>query len=127
MRRTLERGGAEPRFGEPKTERGGRTVTMPGVAVAVLQRHRTRQPEEQLVAGQAWRRSGLVFTTSIGTPMDRAGLHKSFKRILRAAGLPDIRYHDLRHTAATLLLAQGVDPLPFSFPRPGVQGWGAKW
>ena len=110
VRRTLERAGAAPLFGEPKTERSRRTITMPGVAVAALRRHRTRQLEEQLAAGPRWRRSGLVFTTSIGTPMHRAGLHKSFKRILRAAGLPDIRYHDLRHTAATLLLAQGVDP-----------------
>ena len=110
VQQTLERAGAEPRFEEPKTERSRRTITMPGVAVAALRRHRTRQLEEQLAAGSRWRKSGLVFTTSIGTPMHRARLHTSFKQILLAAGLPDIRYHDLRHTAATLLLAQGVDP-----------------
>ena len=110
VRQTLERAGTEPRFGEPKTERSRRTVTMPGVVVAALRRHRTRQLEEQLAAGSRWRKSGLVFTTSIGTPMHSARVHTSFKQILRAAGLPDIRYHDLRHTAATLLLAQGVDP-----------------
>ena len=51
-----------------------------------------------------------MFTTTIGTPVERGRLHKTFKTMLRSASLPDIRYHDLRHTAATLLLAQGVDP-----------------
>ena len=55
-------------------------------------------------------RVGLVFTTTIGTAIHRSGLHKDFKAILRAAALPNIWYHDLRHTAATLLLAQGADP-----------------
>ena len=110
VQQTLERAGAEPRFGEPKTERSRRKITMPAVVVAALRRHRTRQLEEQLAAGPRWNKSGLVFTTLIGTPMDRGRLHKSFKQILRAAGLPAIRYHDLRHTAATLLLAQGVAP-----------------
>ncbi len=110
VRQTLERGGPEPRFGEPKTERSRRTVTMPDVVAAALRRHRTRQLEQRLAAGAQWRESGLVFTTSIGTPMDRSALHKAFKALLHTAGLPGIRYHDLRHTAATLLLTQGVDP-----------------
>ena len=82
----------------------------PAFVAAALRRHRTRQLEQQLAAGPRWRRLGLVFTSLIGTPMDRGRLHKSFKEILRAAGLPDIRCYDLRHMAATLLLAQGVDP-----------------
>ena len=53
---------------------------------------------------------GLVFTTTIGTAIDKSRLHKDFKTVLRAAGLPDIRDHDLQHTAATLLLAQGRRP-----------------
>ena len=51
-----------------------------------------------------------MFTTTIGTAIDKSGVHKALKAVLRAAGLPNIRYHDLRHTAATLLLTQGVDP-----------------
>ena len=109
VRQTLVRAGREPRFEEPKTDRSRRTITMPGVVAAALRRHRTRQLEEQLAAGPEWRQSGLVFTTPIGTPIDRGRLHGTFKAILRSAGLPDIRYHDLRHTAATLLLVQGVD------------------
>ena len=110
VRQTLERGGSEPRFGEPKTARSRRTINMPGIVAEALRRHRTRQLEERLVAGGRWRESGLVFTTTIGTAIHRSGLHKDFKAILRAAALPNIRYHDLRHTAATLLLAQGVAP-----------------
>ena len=110
VRQTLERAGTEPRFGEPKTARSRRTINMPGIVTAALRRHRTRQLEERLAAGARWRESRLVFTTTIGTTMDKSRLHTIFKGILRAAGLPSIRYHDLRHTAATLLLAQGVDP-----------------
>ena len=110
VQQTLERAGVEPRFGEPKTARSRRTINMPSTVAAALRRHRTRQLEERLAAGPRWRESGLVFTTTIGTAIDKSGLHKAFKAVLRAAGLPDIRYHDLRHTAATLLLAQGVDP-----------------
>ena len=61
-------------------------------------------------AGARWRESGLVFTSTVGTPLDERNLNRLFKAILRDANLPAIRYHDLRHTAATLLLAQGVDP-----------------
>ena len=110
VRQTLERAGTAPLFGEPKTTRSRRTINLPDVVTAALRRHRTSQLEERLVAGQEWKDSGLVFTTTIGTPVERGRLHKTFKAMLRSAGLPNIRYHDLRHTAATLLLAQGVDP-----------------
>jgi len=63
------------------------------------------------VAGQAWDDQGLIFPNQIGRPTDRQNLvRRSFKRLLAKAGLPDIRFHDLRHTSATLLLAQGVHP-----------------
>ena len=91
VRQTLERAGPQPRFGEPKTERSRRTIRLPGVVATALPRHRTRQLEERLAAGERWRESGLVFTTSIGTPVHRARLHRKFKQILRTAGLPDIR------------------------------------
>ena len=51
-----------------------------------------------------------MFTTEAGAPLDGCNVNRTFKAILQRAGLPAIRYHDLRHTAATLLLAQGVDP-----------------
>ncbi len=97
-------------FAEPKTARSRRTITLPEVVATALRKHRIRLLEERLVTGSRWRESGLVFTTPIGTPIGTHSLHRTFKTILRGAGLPDIRYHDLRHTAASLLLAQGVDP-----------------
>ena len=109
VRRTLERAGAEPTFGEPKSARGNRTIMLPRLVADALYAHRKRQLEERLSAGAQWRDSGLVFTTPDGGALDGRNLNRLFKMILRRAGLPDIRYHDLRHTAATLLLAQGVD------------------
>ena len=54
--------------------------------------------------------TGLVFTSSIGTALDERNVRRTFKEILRAAELPDLRLHDLRHTTATLLLTEGVHP-----------------
>jgi integrase len=96
--------------GEPKTPRSRRTIALPALVVKALEAHRKRQLETRLAAGRHWHEHGLVFTSRIGTPIDGRNLHATYKGVLRAAGLPDIRFHDLRHTAATLLLAQGVSP-----------------
>ena len=87
-----------------------RSLVLPEVAKSALKAHRVRQLEERLVAGSRWKESGLVFTTRLGTPLDSRNVSREFHRLLREAGLPSIRLHDLRHTAATLLLAQGVAP-----------------
>ena len=97
-------------FAEPKTKRSRRTITIPRIVIDALHTHRARQLEERFEAGARWCESGLVFVSSVGTPLDARNLSRMFKAALREAGLPAIRYHDLRHTAATLLLAQGVDP-----------------
>ena len=110
VKRRLETVGTSLRLAKPKTARSRRTITLPGVVAASLRAHRKRQLEERLTAGKRWKDSGLVFATPIGTPIGTHSLHRTFKAMLAEAGLPDIRYHDLRHTAATLLLAQGVDP-----------------
>ncbi len=83
---------------------------MPAVVVAALKAYRTRQLEERLVAGGAWEESGFVFTSPFGSALDSRRVTREFHALLTAAKLPSIRFHDLRHTAATLLLAQGVDP-----------------
>jgi integrase len=62
---------------------------------------------ERLVAGPRWVASSHVFATSRGTPLDAATVTRAFQRALKAAGLPHRRFHDLRHSAATFLLAQG--------------------
>ena len=94
----------------PKTEHSKRTITIPPPAVAALRAHRVRQMEERLRAGAAWQDTGLVFTTPIGTPLDKANLGKRFKAVLKQVGLPSMRFHDLRHCCASLLLAQNVHP-----------------
>jgi integrase len=95
---------------EPKSRRSRRMIRMPAVVVAALKAHRTRQLEDRLAAGGAWKDSGFVFTSSIGTALEPRNVTGEFHELLASADLPSVRFHDLRHTAATLLLAQGVDP-----------------
>ncbi len=92
---------------EPKTARSRRTVVIPEFVVNALRTHRTRQRMDRLVAGSRWVDSGHVFTTTIGTPLDATSVSHAFGRALVRAGLPHSRFHDLRHAAATFLLAQG--------------------
>jgi integrase len=99
-------------FVEPKSEKSRRTVPLPKVAVDVLKRHRTRQKKDRLKAGGNWQGSDLVFTSTVGSPLDERNVRRAFKEVLDSAKpkLPKMRIHDLRHTCATLLLAQGVHP-----------------
>lgn len=93
----------------PKTEKSRRTLNLPQLATAALQSRRLRQLEERLLAGSRWQDTlGLVFTTNVGTPLDASGVVHRFHHLLQSAGLPRIRFHDLRHSAASFLLAQGV-------------------
>lgn len=95
---------------EPKSERSRRSISLPDVAAKALRLHRQKQLEDRLLAGPRWTEHDFVFTTRTGTPLDPWNVSKAFKRLLKSAALPNIRFHDLRHTAATLLLSQGVDP-----------------
>jgi Phage integrase family len=95
---------------ELKSARSRRTIALPHVAVAALRAHLVRQLEARLAAGGRWQDRGLVFTSSIGTPLESRNVTRAFKALLTAATLPNIRFHDLRHSCATLLLAQGVNP-----------------
>ena len=96
---------------ETKTRRGRRSIIIPIGAVEALRRHRARQAEERLLAGSEWHERGFVFTSGRGTPLDGDNLiSRPFRRVLQVAGLPAMRFHDLRHSCASLLLAQGVAP-----------------
>jgi len=96
---------------EPKSAKSRRVVSLPAVAVAALKRHKARQTEERLRLGEVWQDLGFVFCTCVGTPESPSNLRKrSFAPLLEKAGLPKVRFHDLRHTCATALLAQGVHP-----------------
>jgi len=94
----------------PKTDKGRRSVALDPGTVAALRAHRTRQAQERLAMGPAWQTTGLVFTREDGTALHPEGLSATFERESRAAGLPRIRLHDLRHTHATLALQAGVHP-----------------
>ena len=97
--------------GETKTKRGRRRVNLTPRTVAALKAHRKIQLEERIRLSDLYEDRGLIFATSVGTPLNPENLVKrSFKPLLQKAGLPEIRFHDLRHTCATLLLGRGVHP-----------------
>ena len=110
VRYGLQRLDREAVLVEPKSSASRRTVTLPAFAVSALHHHRAHQAEQQRCAGTAWKGNpwGLVFTSTIGTPLFARNVHREFKGILRAGELPDLRIHDLRHSAAAILIAQGV-------------------
>jgi integrase len=88
-----------------------RSVRLTRHAVAALKDHRKRQLEERLAAGPLWQENDLVFAPTIGTPVDVGNLtYRSLRPLLERAGLPRIRFHDLRHTCATILLSRGTHP-----------------
>ena len=95
---------------EPKTGRSRRAVHVSQLVLTALRERRTRQLEERLFTGQSWEDNGLIFTKVSGRPMDSGMVSWSLHKALDAADLPRVRVHDLRHTAATLLLAEGVHP-----------------
>ncbi len=110
MRASLQRVDKKLRLVELKTKRSRRSVALPEVAVSALRRHRVRQMEERLLAGSRWQDTGMVFTSTIGTLLEPRGVSRRFHSALEKAGLPRKRFHDLRHTCASLLLVQGVHP-----------------
>ena len=95
---------------ELKSTRSRRTIALPAVAITALRSHRVRQLEARLAAGGHWQDRSFVLTSSVGTPLEPRNVTRQFKALLTAAKLPDMRLHDLRHSCATLLLAQGVNP-----------------
>ena len=111
VRRTLSRG-KEGRWelGQPKTAAGRRSIALPASCVSSLRKHRARQNEERLRLGELWEDHGFVFTNRTGNMLHVNSLSQAFGKLTADSGLPVIRFHDLRHTSATLLLAQGVHP-----------------
>jgi integrase len=109
--RALVREGGRHVVGETKTRRGRRQVNLTPRTVAALKAHRKGQLEQRVRVGSFYEDHGLIFSSEIGTPLNPENLVKrSFKPLLKWAGLPEIRFHDLRHTCATLLLGRGVHP-----------------
>lgn len=106
----LQRINGEFQLVEPKTKRSRRILALPAVAVRHLREHHDRQQGERALGGAKWNEWDLVFTTSGGKPIDGTVVSHQFHRILEKAGLPQRRFHDLRHSCATLLEAQKVSP-----------------
>jgi integrase len=95
---------------EPKTTKGRRRITLPAFVLDMLKQHKAHQLEARLKAGPAWQDQGLVFCNDVGGFLRPNGVGKQFQRLVKAAGLPHMRFHDLRHSAATILLAMRVNP-----------------
>lgn len=103
-------GGSMFALGEPKTEKSRRTLALPAAAVAVLKAHRAREAERRLAAPVWLNEWDLVFTGDQGTPLSDRAVRYEFHDLLKQAGITGrrVRLHDLRHGAATYMLAQGV-------------------
>jgi integrase len=95
----------------PKSKAGIRTIALGTNGMAKLQEHWQKQYQERVVAGKRWQDHNLVFPSSVGSPMDYSNLDKDFKRIICRAGLPVIRFHDLRHSNASMMLNGGIPPI----------------
>lgn len=95
-------------FGDLKTHSSLRTIKLGNYVLNELREQKLRQKTEIEWAGRQWKDNDLIFPTSIGTPVNSSNLVKDFKKILTRSGLPNIRFHDLRHTAATLMISHGV-------------------
>jgi integrase len=109
VQQTLQRIGKEIVIKEPKTERSRRTLALTPSLVSALVAHKDRQEFERKSAGKDWQESGLVFASTIGTPLDARNLTREFKRHLLAAAPPsELRFYDMRHAAASLLIADGL-------------------
>ena len=117
VRQQLQKVGKQLVLQELKTEKSRRTLALPEPCLERLRAHRTRQLAERLKAGAAWQDTGLVFTTyaprgtarKVGTALHPRNVLRVLHTLLQTAGLPRVRFHDLRHSAASLLIAAGVE------------------
>jgi integrase len=108
VRRQLKRETTGLVVADTKTARSRRAINLPGPMLKMLKTHRAHQAAERLALGEAWIDSGYIFTTTVGTPIDPRNLLREFKSICVKADLGDWHLHELRHSAASLMLAMGV-------------------
>jgi integrase len=97
-------------FTEPKSASGRRVISLGQVTIEKLREYLTQLQLEKKIMEAHWEENDLILPSTRGTPLDPRNLLRNFKALLKKAGLPDIRFHDLRHTAATLMLQQGTHP-----------------
>jgi integrase len=109
IRRSLEPAASGPHFKEPKTAKGRRSIALPSFALEALRQHRVQQAELRLQIGPDYNDLDLVCCLPDGRPVVY-NLVRDFQALLKRLGLPKVRFHDLRHSHASLLLAQGIHP-----------------
>ncbi len=111
IRRTLSRGkGGTWELGQPKTVSSRRPIVLPASCIAALRRHKANQNSERLRLGAAWEDHGFVFTNGTGGPLHVNSLMARCEKLVVVAGVPRIKFHDMRHTSATLMLENGIHP-----------------
>jgi integrase len=95
---------------ESTSSRGRRQIVLGSAVIDAFRRWKVQQIKVRLLAGSAWDDTGYCFTTNLGRPMEQRNFNHYFTRRADELGLPTIRVHDLRHTCATMLLAQRIRP-----------------
>lgn len=105
---------ARIRIKRGKTDSAERTIPLLPRLVVILREHWSWLQEERRLMGVRWKEHGYVFPSIVGTRLGTSSLFKHFKRTLNTAGLPDVRFHDLRHSCASLLAAENVPPYALS-------------
>lgn len=103
--------GASYAFLEPKSKSGTRIIRLGKQALEILRNHKREQETFINSVGQDWIDLDLVFPSSVGTPLTASNIRRDFRKLLAVSGLPKIRFHDLRHTAASLMLNHGIPVL----------------
>jgi integrase len=110
IEKTVQRAGGALRIQDAKTESSESVLPLPEMTRKALEQHQDLQDDEKAVLGEVWKDHGLVFPSEIGTPMEPHNLSRHFAGLRAAAGLPDVRLHDLRHTVVSVLMDLGVPP-----------------
>jgi len=98
-------------FLEPKSKSGTRTIKLGKQALEILRNHKREQESIRNSSDGNWTSLDLVFPSNTGTPITASNIRRAFRRLLTASRLPKIRFHDLRHTAASLMLNHGIPVL----------------
>lgn len=99
-------------FQAPKTERGRRAIRLGKGLLEALRNHFTETiPQLMAIAGRAWRDHDLIFPSKVGTPLSGYNVSKRFQELIKVTGLPAIRFHDMRHSAASIMLLHGEPPV----------------
>lgn len=116
QRQIYEPQGGGWHFQEPKTKRGRRIIRLgPGLLEVLRKQFNEKLPQARALAGDRWQEYDLIFPTSVGTPRNGYEVSKTFKRLAEESGLPSIRFHDIRHTAASLMLLHGEPPVRVAY------------